>query len=156
MRKALLLLLILSLCLTGCGAKETTAPHSYEDLTIRIPTDYIDLSGEAFAQDLTFVFGKDPIALNGHREEKALFAAYGLNLDLQKYADLLMKSNNVSSNLEEKDGICYFSYTSGDFTYVVSIWETDSAFWTVQAYCPAQEYNKVQKDIWNILSSVTV
>ena len=76
MRKPLLLLLILSLCLTGCGAKETAAPHSYEDLTIRIPTDYIDLSGEAFAQDLTFVFGKDPIALNVHREEKALFAAY--------------------------------------------------------------------------------
>ena len=156
MKKALLLLLILCLCLTGCGAKETTAPHSFEDLTIRIPTDYTDLSGEEFAQDLTFVFAKDPIALNGHREEKALFAAYGLQLDLEAYGDLLMKSNNVNSTLEQKDGIWNFSYTSGDFTYVVTLWETESAFWTVQAYCPAEEYSKIQKDIWNILSSVTV
>lgn len=156
MKKALLLLLILCLCLSGCGADVATAPHSFEDLTIEIPVDFIDLSKEDFAQDLSFVFGKDPIALNGHREEKALFAAYGLELDLQRYGDLLMKSNNVNSNLEQKDGIWNFSYTSGDFIYVVTLWETESAFWTVQAYCPAEEYSKVQKDIWNILSSVTV
>ena len=156
MKKVILLLMVLSLCLSGCGAKETSAPHACQDLTIRIPTDYIDLSGEDFAKDLTFIFGKDPIALNGHREEKALFEAYGLQLDLQTYGDLLMKSNNVSSQLQEKNGIRYFSYTSGDFTYVVTLWETESAFWTVQAYCPAGEYSKVQKDIWNILSSVTV
>ena len=156
MKKALLLLLILCMCMSGCGADIATAPHSFQDLTIQIPVDYIDLSDEEFAQDLSFVFGKDPIALNGHREEKALFAAYGLELDLQRYGDLLMKSNNVTSQLSEKDGILHFSYTSGDFTYVVTLWETDEAFWTVQAYCPTQDYSKVQKDIWNILSSVTV
>ena len=156
MKKALLLLLILCLCLSGCGAKVATTPHSFQDLTIQIPVDYIDLSEEEFAQDLSFVFGKDPIALNGHREEKALFAAYGLELDLQRYGDLLMKSNNVTSQLSEKDGILHFSYASGDFTYVVTLWETEEAFWTVQAYCPTQDYSKVQKDIWNILSSVTV
>jgi hypothetical protein len=156
MKKAILLLLILCLCLTGCGAKEITAPHSFEDLTIRIPTDYIDLSGEEFAQELTFVFAKDPIAINGHREEKSLFAAYGLDLDLHRYGDLLMKSNNVASKLQKKDGILTFSYDANGFTYVVTLWETDSAFWTVQAYCPAEEYSKIKKDIWNILSSITV
>ena len=156
MKKALLLLLILCLCLSGCGADVATAPHSFEDLTIEIPVDFIDLSKEDFAQDLSFVFGKDPIALNGHREEKALFAAYGLEPDLQRYGDLLMKSNNVTSQLSEKDGILHFSYASGDFTYVVTLWETEEAFWTVQAYCPTQDYSKVQKDIWNILSSITV
>jgi hypothetical protein len=156
MKKALLLLLILCMCMSGCGADIATAPHSFQDLTIQIPVDYIDLSDEEFAQDLSFVFGKDPIALNGHREEKALFAAYGLELDLQRYGDLLMKSNNVTSQLSEKDGILHFSYASGDFNYVVTLWETDEAFWTVQAYCPTQDYSKVQKDIWNILSSVTV
>ena len=156
MKKALLLLLILCMCMSGCGADIATAPHSFQDLTIQIPVDYIDLSDEEFAQDLSFLFGKDPIALNGHREEKALFAAYGLELDLQRYGDLLMKSNNVTSQLSEKDGILHFSYASGDFTYVVTLWETKEAFWTVQAYCPTQDYSKVQKDIWNILSSVTV
>jgi hypothetical protein len=156
MKKVLLLLLIVSLCLSGCSAKENTAPHSHEDLTIRIPTDYIDLSGETFEEDLDFVFGKEPVVINGMRDAKETFAAYGLELDLQTYGELLMEVNQVSSQLTQKDGIWNFSYTSGDFTYVVTLWETESAFWTVQAYCPAGEYSKVQKDIWNILSSVTV
>ena len=156
MKKALLLLVVLCLCLSACGAKETTAPHAYEDLTIRIPTDYIDLSGEEFAEGLSFVFGKDPIAINGMREEKATFEAYGLELDLQTYGKFLMKSNNVTSELEEKDGVLHFTYTSGEFTYVVTLWETGEAFWTVQAYCAAGDYNKAKGDIWDILKSITV
>ena len=67
-----------------------------------------------------------------------------------------MKSNNVKSTLSEKDGICYFSYASGAFTYVVTLWETEDAFWTVQAYCPTADYDSVKDDIWEILSSITV
>ena len=156
MRKLILLLLVCSLCLAACGAEETTAPHAYEDLTIRIPTDYMELSDEEFAQGLSFVFGKDPIAVNGMQEEKATFEAYGLEIDLQRYGDLLMKSNNVRGSLEQKDSIWTFSYESSGFTYVVTLWETEEAFWTVQAYCPTENYNKASKEMWKILSSVTV
>ena len=156
MRKLTLLLLVCALCLAACGAEETTAPHAYEDLTIRIPTDYIDLSDEAFAEGLDFVFGLDPVAINGLREEKATFQAYGLELDLERYGKLLIASNNVSSQLIQTDGIWNFSYVSGDMTYVVTLWETEEAYWTVQGYCPTESYHKVKKDIWNILSSVTV
>ena len=156
MKKIILLLVVLSLCLSGCRAKETSAPHTCQELTIRIPTDYIDLSGESFAEGLDFVFGLDPVAINGLREAKETFAAYGLELDLQTYGELLMESNNVSSQLDQKDGIWHFSYTSGDFTYVVTLWETEEAFWTVQAYCPTADYDSVKDNIWEILSSVTV
>ena len=156
MKKFIILLVVLSLCLSGCGAKETSAPHAFQDLTIRIPTDYIDLSGEAFAEGLDFVFGLDPIAINGLREPKETFMAYGLELDLQTYGALLMETNNVSSQLTQKDTIWNFSYTSGDFTYLVTLWETEEAFWTVQAYCPTADYDSVKDDIWEILSSITV
>ena len=156
MRKLILLLLVCSLCLAACSAEEATAPHAYEDLTIQIPTGYIDLSGEAFATELDFVFGLDPIAVNGLREEKATFEAYGLNLDLESYGKFVILANNISATLEQKDGIHTFSYESGGFTYVTTIWETEDAFWTVQAYCPTKNYAKVKKDMWNILSSVTV
>ena len=156
MKKLILLLLAISLCLAACGAEEATTPHVYEDLTIQIPSDYIELSDEEFAEGLTFIFGKDPIAVNGLREEKATFQAYGLNLDLQTYGNLLIKSNNVSVQLEEKDGILTFTYASGDYTYMVTLWETEEAFWTVQAYCPTADFNKVKGNMWQILSSVTV
>ena len=58
--------------------------------------------------------------------------------------------------MEEKEGIRTFSYESGEFTYVVTLWETEEAFWTVQAYCPTADYGDVKGDIWEILSSVTV
>ena len=156
MRKLILLLLVCVLCLTACGAKETTAPHAYEDLTIRIPTDYIDLSDEDFAEGLDFVFGLDPIAVNGLREEKALFEAYGLSLDLETYGDLIRSSNNVSGDLIQKDGIWTFTYEANDYTYVVTLWETEAAFLTVQAYCPSEDYSRAKDKMWEILMSVTV
>ena len=156
MKKLFVLLLVLSLFLTGCSTKEASVSHSIEDLTIRIPAGYIDLTGEDFAADLSFVFGKDPIALNGLREEKATFEAYGLDLDVQSYGKFVILANNVSATLEQKDGIYTFSYESGGFTYIVTVWETETAFWTVQAYCPNENYGKAKDEMWHILRSVKV
>ena len=156
MRKLLILLLALSLLLAGCGHEVAAPSYAFQDLSIQIPEDYIDLSDEEVAQGLDFLFGKDPIALNGLREEKATFQAYGVDLDLQTYGKLLMRSNSVSGELEEKDGLLYFTYTAGELTYVVTLWETGEAFWTVQAYCPTADYSKAENDIWEILTSVTV
>ena len=156
MRKLLPLLLILCLSLSACGHEAAAPSYRFDDLTIQIPEDYIDLSGEEYAEGLDFVFGLDPIAVNGLREEKAAFKAYGLELDLQTYGKFLLMSNNVSVEPEEKDGILTFTYESGDFTYMVTLHETEKAFWTVQAYCATEDFHKVEADMWQILSSVTV
>ena len=159
MKKIGILLLTLALLctsLTGCGKDSATVTYTNHELTITLPEEFMDLSDEPFAADLTFVYGWDPIAINGIREEKTTFEAYGLQMDLQRYGDLLIKSNNVRSELTQKNGIWNFSYASGEFTYIVTLWETEDAFWTVQAYCPTEDYNKVKSDIWDILSSITV
>ena len=154
--KKILCLILAVLLLTGCGVRETTAPHTHEDLTIHIPVDFLDLSEESFAESLTFVYALDPIAVNGIRESKETFRAYGLELTLEQYSNLVMKANNVAGDLAQKDGIWTFAYTSGDYAYIVTSQETADAFWTVQAYCPANQLKKCEKDMWKILSSVTV
>ena len=157
MRKFLPLLLIVCLCLTACGGRTAElATHTYEDLSIQIPVDYIDLSGESYAEGLDFVFGLDPIAINGVREEKATFQAYGLELDLEGYAKFLLLANQVNAQTQERDGILTFSYVSGDYTYMVTLHETVEAFWTVQAYCATGDFANAEKDMWKLLSSVTV
>lgn len=163
MKKILCILLPLCLCmgLLACGKEETVSvPHTYEDLTISLPQDFIDLTEEAFASGLTFLQGLDPIAVNGMREEKAIFENYGLELDLERYAKLVTLSNNLTVQPERKDGILTFSYEAISdgvaYTYVVTLWETEDAFWTVQAYCPTADYSNVSDEIWEILSSVTV
>ena len=159
MRKLILLLLVCSLCLAlaACGSGDATpVSHTFDDLTIQIPQNFIDLSDGDFAQGLDFVFGLDPIAVNGLREEKAVFEAYGLTLDLEAYGNLLRASNNVTDTLAKKDGIWTFTYEANGYTYVVTLWENQDAFWTVQAYCPSKNYGSVKDKMWELLSSVTV
>ena len=163
MKKILCVLLMLCLCLGLCACgQEAAAPvsHTYEDLTIILPADFIDLSEEAYAAGLAFLQGLDPIAINGIREEKAVFESYGLEMDLARYAKLVTMSNNLGVQPVEKEGILTFSYeaTTGgvSYTYVVTMWETEKAFWTVQAYCPTADYSKVKNQMWDILTSVQV
>lgn len=151
----LLVLVLLCTVLTGCGNTKSTT-YTHDDLTITLPADFIDLSAENFAAELSFIYGLDPIAVNGLRESKATFTAYGLDMDLERYGQLLISSNNVQAKLEQKDDMLFFTYASNGFTYVVTLWETEEAFWMVQAYCPTENYNKVKNDIWKILNSVTV
>ena len=157
------MLLVICACLGLCACgkeKVPTAAFTYEDLTIHLPENFIDLSEEAFASGLTFLHGLDPIAINGMREEKALFASYGLELDLEQYAKLVVLSNNLTIQPETKDGILMFSYEAlsdgVSYTYVVTLWETQKAFWTVQSYCPTADFPDVQKEIWEIFKDIRV
>ena len=163
MKKLLCVVLAICLCLglCACGQKEVAqVSHTFKDLTISLPENFIDLSDEAYATGLEFLQGLDPIAVNGLREEKSVFASYGLELDLERYAKLVVMANNLSVQPQEIDGVLTFTYeatTDGvSYTYVVTVWETESAFWTVQAYCPTADYAKVQDQMWEILKSVQV
>ena len=163
MKKLLCVFLAICLCLGLCACgqeKVATVAHTYEDLTIHLPENFIDLSEEAYASGLSFLQGLDPIAVNGIREEKAVFAEYGLEMDLNRYAKLVTMANNLGVQPVEKDGVLTFSYeatTDGvSYTYVVTMWETEAAFWTVQSYCPTANYSKVQNQMWEILTSVKV
>ena len=157
MRKHFVLLLALVLCITllsGCSAKETTAPHSHQDLTLRLPLAFLDLSTREYAAQYDFLYGLDPIIVSGLRDEKSLFD--GSDLDLQTYGKLVLAVNGLDCALTETDGIRYFTYETGGYTYVVTLWETTEAFWTVQAYCPTENYSRVSDQMWEILCSITV
>ena len=159
MRKHFVLLLALVLCITllsGCGAKETTAPHTYEDLTIRLPIEFLDLSQASYAAEYDFMWGLDPVIVSGLRDEKARFETAGLDLSLEDYGTLILQSNGVSSSLYHTEELLHATYEKSEYIYVVTFWETKNAFWTVQAYCPQEDYQQVIPQIQEILSSVSV
>lgn len=157
MRKHFVLLLALVLCIglvSGCSAKETTAAYVHQDLTLHLPPAYLDLSDQDYADQYDFFYGLDSVIISGLRDEKSLFD--GFNVDLQVYADLVLTVNELDCELTQADGIRYFTYEAGSYTYVVTLWETGDAFWTVQAYCPTEDYSRVSDQMWEILRSVTV
>ena len=159
MRKHFVLLLVLVLCiglLSGCSAKETTAPHTHEDLTIRLPLDYLDLSEKPYATEYNFLYGLDPITVCGLRDEKVLFEDHDLHLTLETYGQLVLQTNGLDSNLTQTEGFWCFTYEAVGYTFVATLRETEEAFWTVQAYCPTEKYDKASDQMWEILKSVTV
>ena len=159
MKKHFVLLLALVLCiglLSGCGAKETSAPHAFEDLTIRLPLEFLDLSDASYAAGYDFVYGMEQVTVSGLRDEKVLFESHSMDLTLELYGQLVMELNGLNRELTQKDGIWHFTYEAGGYTYVVSLWETKDAFWTVQAYCPTESYGKACDQMWQILKSITV
>ena len=157
MRKHFVLLLALVLCiglLSGCSAKETSAPHSHEDLTIRLPLEFLDLSDAAYAAQYNFMYGMEPITVSGLRDAKTMFSGFDLNL--QQYALLVLELNGLDCSLSQTDGIWNFTYEADGYTYMVALYETREAFWTVQAYCPTDSFSQVSSQMWEILKSVTV
>ena len=159
MRKLFVLLLALVLCITplsGCSAKDATVSHTHTDLTICLPSTFLDLSEETFARDYDFLYGLDPITVSGLRDEKARFVAYAPDLDLENYGMLVLQANGVSSSLYHTDNMLHATYEADGYIYVVTFWETKDAFWTVQAFCPKEDYQQVSAQIQQILCSVSV
>ena len=153
MRKHFVLLLALVLCiglLSGCSAKQTS--YSHQELTIRLPETYLDLSQESYAKDWDFLYGLAPVTVSGLRDEKTRFEAF--DLDLESYGKLMLEVNGVDSAITEEKGIPTFTYEAGGYTYVVTLWETEDAYWTVQAYCPTEDFASAKDQMWEILTSV--
>ena len=159
MKRLLALLLVLTICIatvSGCSAKEKFASHTYGDLTISLPVNAVDLSAQY--SDFDFLFGCGLVTVGGIREDRALLQAHGIDT-VQQFTELLIHAHQLECQPLKTDGITYFNYEAGQpqqFTYVVTVWETADAFWSVQAYCRAEDYATVRDIMWQYLRSTTV
>jgi len=162
MKRLLALLLALTVCVgtvSGCGGQETLTTHAHEDLTITLPAEAMDLSADPRFADYDFLFACGLVTISGIREERALLRQQGVDPTLQEYTDLLIRAHGLDCQMLLSDGITYFNYEAGDpqlFTYVVTVWETEEAYWTVQAYCRSEDYAAVRDAMWQYLRSITV
>lgn len=142
--------------ISGCGAKETAATHSFQELSITLPVEALDLGTDA---DCDFRFACGVVTVSGIREDRESLRQAGIDPDLYQYTDLLIRAHGLDCQRLQTDGITYFNYEAGApqaFTYVVTVWETENSFWTVQAYCRSEDYAAVKDAMWQYLRSVTV
>jgi cobyrinic acid a,c-diamide synthase len=49
-----------------------------------------------------------------------------------------------------------FTYEANGYTYLVTLLETESAYWTVQAYCPTTDFEAAKDQMWEILTSIKI
>ena len=152
-------LLVIGAILVGC-APATEKTVSCQGLTITLPSDCMDLSGEEYAKELDFLYACSIGSFLGVRELRSELEETYPALTLENYARLQIKATGQDCQLERKDGIYTYTYTAQSgtesITYISAVFETKDAFWAVQAYCVRADFPENQAKLWKYLASVQV
>ena len=162
---ALLLALCMVCCLFGCGAKdaveevldEVTKDTVFEKhgFSITLPAYAVDNSAEETATEEPYqlIVGKIIIcAIEFYKED------LGVAMTAAEYAQLLVDTNGFDAQVEVKDGISTFTFTSteDDLTYLCITLESDNALWFVNASCDPDDFAKNSDTMWTYLRSAKV
>ena len=154
MRKYLVVcLLILACLLTGCtDPLGNSVTHS--DMTLTLPGDFVDLSGEDYAQDADFMYGRKTLVLMGLSEKKSDLTA----MSLKEYTANVLSGNQITAAPEVCGDGFLFTYetpvANTPYTYTVATFESESRFWIFQFYCPSANLEENQPEIRIILESI--
>lgn len=161
MKKNLAIILALLLVCTlfaGCNIEIPDKDFTCEDLTITLPATWQDLSSEDYAASVSFLYGFNDTAVMGIREPKSDFEAYGMELTLDEYGQLVLDANGITDPLLEQQGVKTFVYEAEadgeSFTYLSGVYEMEESFWIVQAYCLTEDFQENQADMLGYLASV--
>ncbi len=149
--------LLVAVCLlTGCtnDAYPEGMSIACKDLLLTVPGDFLDLSGESYAQDADFLFGHDTLVFRGMAECKDDLK----EMTLAEYTAYVISGNELSCTPEACGNGYLFSYEApiADtvYTYTTATFEGDSYFWILQFYCPSENLAENEPEIDIILEGV--
>ena len=156
MIRILALLLILTL-LAGCGA--STKTYTCNELSMTVPSNMRDVSGQSDFSAFTFALDSSKIAIFALNET---FADYPVleEYSTKEYAELVISTYQLNSVVAERfsSNYHYIVYTAettqGEFTYMAGIFKNDKGFWMVQICTPTSNYN--EQTFFTYMDSVNV
>ena len=155
-RTAFLLCLMTIICLLGGCSSPAGKPIACKDLTLNLPGEFFDLSGESYAKEADFFYGLDKLIVMGMAEEKTLLK----KMTIEEYTDLVITGNGLTCIPRQlSNGYCFtYEAAVGEDTYIytTAIFESGTRFWILQCYCPSEEYESKHDLIVEILESVRV
>lgn len=153
LRTAFLLLLI-ALLLCGCSSAPKQQEIVCGELTLTLPTTFTDFSVEGAKEGLAFNYADVDIGICGSYEEKTYLVQYVPDISPQKYAELFLQTNGISSQVEFADGIPGFTYSAAGYTYLCGVFESAENFWVVQSYCKTEDFPANEETMWGYIASV--
>ena len=150
----LALCLVLSACLlTGCSDPVGVAVE-YADITLILPADFMDLSGESFAEGVDFLYGRNSLIFKGLSEKKSALQA----MSLAEYTAYVISGNELTCTPAAFGDGYLFTYVApiGEtlYTYTTATYEGQDNFWIFQFYCPSADLAANQPEIDIILEGI--
>ena len=156
--KRLLCALLCLFLLCGCASKEQRITCG--ELSLTLPSHFRDLSAQPYAEDVELLYGAGDVCISATCESKPALVALIPQIDAQMYAQLFLQSNALPGVVETADGIPCFTYSvgSGDtqITYLCGVFESESCFWLVQAYCPDAHFAENRQELWRYICTATI
>lgn len=156
-RRLIVCVLVLVCLLTGCTDKDkypVGITLDLQDISVTLPGDFSDLSGESYAEDADFMYGRKTLVVMGLSEKKE-----GLKVkNLVEYTDSVIRGNNLSCTAVPNGNGYLFTYEkpldNTTYTYTVATFEGEINFWILQFYCPKENLRENQPEIDIILESL--
>ncbi len=154
MRRGFVCLLLVVCLLAGCvdGYPEGIK-ISCKDLTLTIPGDFIDLSGEDIG-DGEFLYGRNTLIFTGLAEDKSTLQ----EMTLDEYTGFVISGNKRTCTPTVFGDGYLFSYEAAvdgaPYTYTIATGEGTSNFWILEFYCPSEDLAENQPEIDMILSGL--
>ena len=158
MKRLFCLTMVFALCFCCvCGCGNNTKAFEKNGLSLKLPVYFEDKSSESYASSYEFLYTYGGIGFLGIREKSSDFPEGYENMDLESYGKFVIYGNDLSCELQKKDGFYTFSYEKdapeGKLTYVAIVLKSKDAFWTVQAYCVSSFYAENASFLWKCLKS---
>ena len=159
LRTSLPVLALVVCLLTGCVRTPAERIYEYEGLTLTLSPAFTDLSKKEAMKDFTFAFCRGEQYVLGFREDKASLQKAVPGMDLQTYGEMIIKWNGLTEDLQELHELYFFEYNSPDSTdsptvCLSAVYETETAYWTVQTAFPAASADKDRTEMWEILCNI--
>lgn len=124
------------------------------DILLTVPGDFLDLSGESYARDADFLYGRKTLICMGLSEKKASLK----EMTLDEYTAYVISGNKLSCAPEVSGSGYRFSYEAKientTYTYTIATFEGKENFWIFQFYCPSADLTESQPEIDRILESI--
>lgn len=147
--KAMVVLLAVSLL---CGCSFVGRLGTAEEKVFSKAGMSITLTEDFKEQDIvsqTAVYASAKYIVMALKEEYRLFEEIGDSLSLEEYAQLVFENNQINADIEEKDGLVYFTYENEangrDFTYFAVVMKGPDAYWMFQFACDSSQYEDSQE-----------
>ena len=92
MKRRIFACLLVLLCLvSGCSDPVGRAVE-HKDLTLILPADFLDLSGESYAKDADFLYGRNILIFKGLSENKTALQ----KMTLEEYTAYVISGNKLT------------------------------------------------------------
>lgn len=154
---AVVMMSLIMVAFVGCEPAPKPKTFSNAGMSITLTSEYTEKEMVQF----TSCYMTSSVVVSALKEEFSLLPGFS-NYTLRQYASMIISNNGLSgvtSKTSESGKYVYFKFektVSGkDYSYFVTCFKSDDAFWAIQFYCESKNYDKYINSFVGFADSVT-